>query len=85
MKKKQYTSAITVFKRDAEAYPLNAYSWASLADVYEKNNDYKKALENYKKAYKLSVKENSGAEAEYKSKIKHLKGLLVNTNQSDVE
>lgn len=45
MKEKNYDEAITVFKRNVEAYPLYPPNHAWLADAYEQNQDYAKALE----------------------------------------
>jgi hypothetical protein len=76
MKEKNYDEAITVFKRNVEAYPLYPPNYAWLADAYEQNKDYAKALETYQQALERSMKTNYGQEEKYTSYIERLKEFL---------
>ena len=55
-----YEGAITVLKRNAEAYPVYPANFAWLADAYEKNAEYDKAIEAYSLALEKSKAINFG-------------------------
>ena len=55
------------FELAIKYYPNSANVYASMADYYEKNKDYKNALHFVTKAFKISGEEN------YKQRIKGLK------------
>jgi len=76
MKEKNYDGAITVLKRNVEAYPVYPPNYAWLADAYEQNKDYAKALQTYQQALERSVNINYGQEENYTSHIDRLKRLL---------
>lgn len=76
-KEKNYTGAVTVFKRNVKAFSGYPKSYEWLGDAYEKNQNYAQAIESYQKAHDISLEINFGQEKEYKSKIKKLKNRLV--------
>ncbi len=78
LREENYPGAITVLKRNAEAYAGNQYppNYAWLADAYEKNKNYSKALEIYEKAYEISLETGYGEKESYLSKIRELKIIL---------
>ncbi len=84
MKEKNYKGAITVFKRNAQAYDTNNFppNYAWLAEAYEKNGNPEKALEAYQKAYDLSVQTGYGEKQKYHSRIEQLKQSLDQPWQS---
>ena len=53
----QASKSLTFFKLATEYYPNSANTFDSLADYYARQKDYKKALENVTKAYKISKSE----------------------------
>jgi len=63
----QAEKAKMYFELAIKYYPESANVYASMADYYEKNKDYKSALHFVKKAFKISGEEN------YKQRIKGLK------------
>ena len=54
MSKKEYFSAIELYKLYTEQYPEDEYSWSFLGDSYYSNNNLEKALENYKKSFVIN-------------------------------
>ena len=54
MNKKDYVTAIEVFKINVALYPKNSNSYNRLANAYLKNSDTIKAIENYKKALEIN-------------------------------
>lgn len=59
---KDEDKAIELFQFAIEEYPDNGNLYDSLSEIYFTTKNYKKALENYKKAYKLNP-ENNNAKA----------------------
>lgn len=80
LKEKKYEEAITVFKRNVEAYPVFPPNYAWLADAYEQNGDHARALENYRLALEKSLAINYGQEENYTAHIERLKRLLEPAN-----
>lgn len=70
-----YEGAITVLKRNTEAYPIYPANFAWLADAYEKNADYDKAIEAYSLALEKSKAINFGQEQNYIENIERLSKL----------
>ncbi|HDZ08956.1 alpha/beta hydrolase-fold protein [Pseudohongiella sp.] len=70
-----YEGAITVFKRNTEAYPIYPANFAWLADAYEKHADYDKAIEAYSLALTKSKAINFGQEKNYMHNIERLSKL----------
>lgn len=50
----QLTQAIETFRKNAENHPNSANVYDSLGEAYEKNGQFKPAMENYEKAYKMA-------------------------------
>ncbi|UAM98866.1 prolyl oligopeptidase family serine peptidase [Polaribacter litorisediminis] len=67
MDMQQTEKAKMYFELAIEFYPKSANVYASMADYYERNNDYKNALLFVTKAFEISGEEN------YKQRIKDLK------------
>jgi predicted alpha/beta superfamily hydrolase len=71
-----YQGAIAVFNRNIEAYPVYPRNYAWLADAYEHNLNYPKALEFYIQALEKSQEINFGQEENYTAQIERLKALI---------
>jgi predicted alpha/beta superfamily hydrolase len=52
--RKDYSSAIRLFKRNVESFPNSANVYDSLGDGYDANNQPEMALKNYRKAVEIS-------------------------------
>lgn len=72
VEKGNYEGAITVLKRNTEAYPIYPANSAWLADAYEKNADYDRAIEAYSLALEKSKAINFGQEHNYIRNIERL-------------
>ena len=71
-----HEGAITVFKRNTEAYPIYPPNFAWLADAYENNSDYSMALETYSLALDKSKAINYGQEQNYIENIERLSKIV---------
>ena len=80
MKEKKFAAAITVFKRNTEAYPIFPPNYAWLADAYEQNQAQRAALAAYQQALARSIKIDYGQEENYRSHIERLKAILGHTD-----
>ena len=67
-----YEGAITVLKRNTQAYPIYPANFAWLADAYEKNEEYTMAIETYSSALTKSKAINFGQEQNYIENIERL-------------
>jgi tetratricopeptide (TPR) repeat protein len=76
MSDENYQGAITVFNRNIEAYPVYPRNYAWLADAYEHNLNYSKALGFYIQALEKSEEINFGQEENYAAQIERLKALI---------
>lgn len=61
--------AIEDFKENVKRFPNSANVYDSLGEAYEKDNQLKLAKENYKKAFKLGLKQNHQATQIYKKNL----------------
>lgn len=80
IEKENYSGAITVFKRHAEAYPLWHTGYRFLGMAYEKNGDFEKALEAYTAAFQLAEKYEDPIKVQFQESIERVKGLLEKSN-----
>ena len=62
LEKSDATSAIQVFRLNAELYPQSGNVWDSLAEAYMKSGDLKKAQESYERALTLDPKDDHAKE-----------------------
>ncbi|WP_167354841.1 alpha/beta hydrolase-fold protein [Pseudoalteromonas luteoviolacea] len=78
MKRKDYAGAVTVFRRNADAYEMNKYpqNYVWLAEALEKNKEPEEALKVYKQAYKLSKETGYGELERLTKKVAELKAQL---------
>ena len=67
-KKKNHNAEINIYKMAATLYPESISCFSHLAEAYEKNKQYDKALEFYQRLYALDTKNKFAG-----SKIKQLK------------
>lgn len=67
--------AITVFRRNAEAYPIFPPNYAWLGDAYEANGQTGEALASYREALRRSRAINYGQEQAYSAEIERLEGM----------
>ncbi len=56
LSKDKIDEAIKIFQLNTEMFPMASNTWDSLAEVYMKKGDYKKATEYYKKSFELDPK-----------------------------
>ncbi|ESP91424.1 hypothetical protein N483_17955 [Pseudoalteromonas luteoviolacea NCIMB 1944] len=82
MKQKNYQGAVTVFRRNAQAYEMNNYpqNYVWLAEALEKNNELAAAMKVYKQAYELSQKTGYGESEKYLIKANELKDALKSSD-----
>ena len=71
LKKKDYKSAINVFKVNVELYPASANVYDSLGEAYMADKQYQLALKNYSKSIEILPDNLKG-----KERIRKLKELL---------
>ncbi|MDK1286807.1 alpha/beta hydrolase-fold protein [Pseudoalteromonas umbrosa] len=78
MKQENYAGAVTVFRRNAEAYIMNKYpqNYVWLAEALEKNKQVKEAIKVYEQAYTLSKETGYGEADKFAEKVKELKAKL---------
>lgn len=78
--KKDFTTAIAIFKENVKKYPYKADTYDSLADGYEANGELDKALEMRNLVIKKSLIENIENNAYKTRQVNLLK--LINTNKN---
>lgn len=80
LNKKDFTTAIAIFKENIKNYPYKADAYDSLADGYEANGELDKALEMRSLVIEKSIIENIENNAYKTRQVNLLK--LINTNKN---
>lgn len=76
MEEEDYAGAVTVFERNAEAYPIFPPNYAWLADAYEANGQLSEALDRYRQALRRSQAIHYGQEEAYSEQIERLESRV---------
>lgn len=81
LNKKDFATAIAIFKENVKSYPYKADAYDSLADGYEANGELDKALEMRNLVIKKSIVENVENNAYKTRKMNLLKLIKTNKNK----